>query len=484
MSENKIAHFADQSAKAFEIYSRTSLSERSQFLLSIVDSLENIKEELIETASQESNLPAGRITNEFGRTVNQIKLFANYITEGAYLEATVDHADPNRQPFPKPDIRRMLIPLGPVVVFGASNFPLAFSTIGGDSVSALAAGCTVIYKCHPAHPRTSNLVNNAIQQALENNGLPQDVFLHLELDHQESQLLITHPLVEAIGFTGSFKAGKLIFDLAQKREKPIPVYAEMGSVNPIFILENKAKENIEELAADYANSLCLGVGQFCTNPGLIFIPENVKEKFVIALSEKLSQVASQPMLTSQMAQDYQMKLKNYGDLDYGGNVTEIESGASPAIKVVDFNTWIQTPHYHEEVFGPFGMVITYGNTDDLPQIIKELEGQLTITLWATDDELSKDRWIVDQLQRKCGRLLFKGVPTGVEVGNAMQHGGPFPATTDSRSTSVGTYAIKRFLKPIAFQDCPDALLPEELKSANPLAIPRLEDGKFVINKKG
>jgi 2,5-dioxopentanoate dehydrogenase len=481
MSENKISQYVERSDKAFEIFNGVSINSRSKLLLSIVDSLNDIKEEIIEIASTETNLPIGRLQNEFGRTINQIKLFVNYIADGAYLEATIDHSDAERQPFPKPDIRRMLVPLGLVVVFGASNFPLAFSTIGGDSVSALAAGCTVIYKCHPGHPRTSRLVAGAIARALKSNDLPADTFLHLELDHEESQSLIMQPLVEAIGFTGSFKAGKLIYDLAQKREKPIPVYAEMGSVNPIFILEDKAKENTEELAANWANSLCLGVGQFCTNPGLIFIPEGFKDNFVTSLQQKLDEVVSQPMLTPQIAEAYHLKLKTYGDLDLGQSKSDSGLNASPAIKVVDFTDWIKTPYYHEEVFGPFGMVVTYGSIQDLYEIIKALEGQLTITLWATDQELTRNRDIIDRLMRKCGRLLFKGVPTGVEVGHAMQHGGPFPSTTDSRSTSVGTFAIKRFLKPIAFQDCPDALLPEELKSSNPLGLIRVEEGKVVNN---
>lgn len=482
MIENNISEMISQSALAFDTYSKTTISKRAAFLLSIVASLEQIKEQIISTASEESNLAIGRINNEYGRTVNQIKLFADYIKEGSYLEATIDYADPDRQPMPKSDIRRMLVPLGPVVIFGASNFPLAFSTIGGDTVSALASGCTVLYKCHPGHPRTSKLVSGAIAKALEDTGLPEDTFIHMELDNEESQAVVMHPLVEGIGFTGSYKAGKLIYDLTQKREKPIPVYAEMGSVNPIFLLEKKSEINIEELALKYANSLTLGVGQFCTNPGIIFIPERVKDTFVNVLSTELSKVIPQAMLTSQIAHDYHRKLKNYTPLNYGHGAYVNENLASPAIKIVEAETWVNEPKYHEEVFGPYGLVITYGKNEDLDELIKGLEGQLTITLWATEEELVQNKWIMDQLQRKCGRLLFKGVPTGVEVGYAMQHGGPFPATTDSRSTSVGIYAIKRFLKPIAFQDCPEILLPEELQSENPLAISRLENGKYIIKK--
>jgi len=480
MSKDRISTYVKRSDEAFGIYNRISISARSKFLMSIVDSLNRIKDEIIEVASKETNLPAGRLQNEFGRTVNQITLFANHLSDGSYLEATIDQSDPDRQPFPKPDIRRMLMPLGPVVVFGASNFPLAFSTIGGDSVSALAAGCSVIYKSHPGHPRTSKLVDRAISHALKSNDLPLDTFIHLELSNEESQSLIMDPLVEAVGFTGSYKAGKLIYNLAQKREKPIPVYAEMGSVNPIFAFEKHLRQNIEALATNYANSLCLGVGQFCTNPGLIFIPKTVKEEFVSILREKLGAVSSQPMLTSQIAQDYHHKISRYGDLDHGAVAQEEEPNASPAIKVVTADDWIDTPHYHEEVFGPFGMVIYYGSTADLERVADHLEGQLTITVWASDEELVDNKPLVNKLQRKCGRLLFKGVPTGVEVGHAMQHGGPFPATTDSRTTSVGTFAIKRFLRPIAFQDCPDALLPDELKESNPTGVVRMVDGKIDI----
>ncbi|KEO71904.1 aldehyde dehydrogenase (NADP(+)) [Anditalea andensis] len=480
MSKYSISTMVEWSDKAFERYGQSTIATRSKFLLSIIESLTDKKEIIIEVAVQETHLPAVRLQNEFGRTVNQIKLFATSILNGTYLEATIDPGDPHRQPFPKPDIRRLLIPIGPVVVFGASNFPLAFSTIGGDAVSALAAGCTVIYKSHPAHPQTSKLVFEAISEALKKNGLPLDTFIHLELSNEESQSLIMHPLVEAIGFTGSYTAGKLIYDLVQKRDKPIPVFAEMGSVNPIMVLVQKIREDMEELASSYASSLCLGVGQFCTNPGLIFIPETEKETFVALLREKLSAVTPQPMLTSQIAKDYHRKLSEFGKLDFGNGISEVSIDALPAIKVVDSDTWINTPLYHQEVFGPFGMVVTYNSTDDLADITKHLEGQLTITLWATEEELVQHKGIIHSLLRKCGRLLFKGVPTGVEVGHAMQHGGPFPATTDSRSTSVGTFAIKRFLKPIAFQDCPEALLPEELKDDNPLKVVRMVDGEMNL----
>jgi 2,5-dioxopentanoate dehydrogenase len=476
MTQEKIGGLVERSHEAFQTYSQLPIQKRSDFLFAIVDALNRKKEDIIDTAVAESHLPKGRITGELTRTVNQIKLFANYIKDGAYLEATIDHGDPDRQPQPKPDIRRMLLPMGPVVVFGASNFPLAFSTIGGDSVSALAAGCSVIYKCHPGHPETSKLVNVAVEEAVQNSNLPEGVFLHVELDNEGSQQLVQHPLVEAVGFTGSFKAGKLLYDLAQQRPKPIPVYAEMGSVNPVFLFEEKAQGNIESFASLYCNSLCLGAGQFCTNPGLIFIPESVSDSFLANLREKLTLVEAQPMLHSQIARSFRDKVKSLGEVDYQGEIVEDELNVAPVVKVVNAEEWLSDPANQEEVFGPFGMVVTYSEKQDLHRIVGMLDGQLTITLWATAQELEGEVGLLAELQRKCGRLLFGGVPTGVEVGFAMHHGGPFPATTDSRSTSVGVYAIKRFLRPLAFQDWPDPLLPEALKEGNPLGIPRTEDG--------
>ncbi|WP_245949444.1 aldehyde dehydrogenase (NADP(+)) [Echinicola strongylocentroti] len=471
----------NQSEAAFEQYKTTSLADRASFLRVIAEQLEAVKETLIPTACAESNLPEGRITGELGRTTGQIRLFATYVEEGTWLEATIDHADPDRAPVPKPDLRRMLVPLGPVAVFGASNFPLAFSTAGGDSISALAAGCTVVYKGHPGHPKTSLMVFEAIQKAITEAGFPEGVFQHIEGGIAEGQALVQHPAVKAVGFTGSFKGGKALFDLANDRSTPIPVYAEMGSINPIIAFE-KALEQQAKVAGQYAQSLTLGAGQFCTNPGVIFVPSSIAESFAQHVGKALADTAGQEMLHEGIQTAYNEsldKLANAGGLHWIQKAAGKETG-HPALALTDLDTWIREEALQEEVFGPFGIVVAYDSKEALLQAARSLQGQLTITLWASDEELSSQGALISALQEKCGRLLFGGVPTGVEVGHAMQHGGPYPATTDSRSTSVGVYAIKRFARPFAFQNCPDSLLPEVLKEANPLGIVRTVDGVFSI----
>ncbi|WP_186755484.1 aldehyde dehydrogenase (NADP(+)) [Echinicola salinicaeni] len=477
MQINKVL---EQSAQAFTTYKKTSLAERASFLRNMAASLGEIKEELIPTACEESHLPEGRITGELGRTTGQINLFADYIEEGSWLEATIDHGNPDRTPVPKPDLRRYLVPIGPVVVFGASNFPLAFSTAGGDTVSALAAGCPVVYKGHPSHPKTSLLVYGAIKKALEKSGLPTAVFQHVEGGIKEGQDLVKHPLTKAVGFTGSFKGGKALFDLANSREEPIPVYAEMGSTNPIFVTE-KPLGDLDKLAALYAQSLTMGVGQFCTNPGVIFIPEKFAQRFAQTAGEKLEAIEGQTMLNAGIQRVYSESLSEMEKLStvtWSKKAEQSDKGY-PALALTDTTSWLADKSLQEEVFGPFGIVVSYNSQEELMEVAQSLQGQLTITLWADQSELVGQDDLISTLQEKCGRLLFGGVPTGVEVGYAMQHGGPYPSTTDSRTTSVGVYAIKRFVRPFALQNCPDELLPEALKEANPLGIPRTMDGKLV-----
>ncbi|MBD8491325.1 aldehyde dehydrogenase (NADP(+)) [Echinicola sp. CAU 1574] len=477
----QIDQVLNQSTKAFKKYKNTSLKERANFLKEVVSCLEEVKEELVPIACEESHLPEGRISGEFGRTTGQIKLFASYIEEGSYLEATVDHGDPARTPAPKPDLRRFLVPIGPVAVFGASNFPLAFSTIGGDSVSALASGCTVVYKGHPSHPKTSLLVFGAIQKALEKSDLPKGVFQLVEGGIEEGQALVKHPLTKAVGFTGSFKGGKALFDLANNREEPIPVYAEMGSTNPIFVTEGMLYGDIERLASQYAQSLTMGVGQFCTNPGIIFIPEKYAHNFAEKAGAVLESIDGQTMLNGGIQKAYSSALGDLAQseaLSWSKKATDTGLG-EPALAMTNVQDWLANKSFQEEVFGPFGIVVSYRNQEELHDVAEQLQGQLTITLWAEEKELKELGELISQLQEKCGRLLFGGVPTGVEVGYAMQHGGPYPSTSDSRSTSVGVYAIKRFLRPLALQNCPDRLLPEALKESNPLGIPRVVDGKLV-----
>lgn len=463
-------------------YTTISSQKRAEFLEHIALGLEEQKAEIIPIACQESNLPEGRITGELGRTISQIRLFVELLKEGSWVEAVIDHGDPLRSPIPKPDIRKMLIALGPVVVFGASNFPLAFSTAGGDTISALAAGCPVIYKGHPAHPQTSRLVALLIQQAAIRVNLPSGTFIHVEGGVEEGQALVKHPLVKAVAFTGSFAGGKALFDLAQQRDEPIPVFAEMGSVNPIFVLDSKLRNDINSLAKQFVSSLTLGVGQFCTNPGLLIVPSNQSSEFAELIRQELSEVPPSPMLHSGIASSYYHSLNEFGkrsELDW----IQISSSkdvikALPAMARINARDWLKDEIFQQEIFGPAAIMVEYEGLEELHAIAEALHGQLTITLWAEEGELLQHKHLIHLLREKCGRLLFKGVPTGVEVGYAMQHGGPFPATTDSRTTSVGVYAIKRFVRPIAYQDMPVTLLPEELREGNPLGIWRWVDGEY------
>ena len=353
----------------------------------------------------------------------------------------------------------MLSPLGPVVVFGASNFPLAFSTAGGDTISALAAGCPVIYKAHPAHPETPKKVADCIHQAILKSSLPSGIFSHVEGGIDIGQELVKHPLAKAVGFTGSHKGGKALFDLANQREEPIPVYAEMGSVNPIFCFKEKLANQLEPLAKAFVGSLTLGVGQFCTNPGLIFVPKAQAKAFEKAISDELNDIASAPMLHPGIAQAY------YDSIQYLQSREELRwvkvadpqhlINGSTALAEIKASDWLKDTVFQKEVFGAFAMMVVYENQDELLEIAKHLHGQLTITIWAENHELQDQLFLLNLLEEKCGRLLFKGVPTGVEVGFAMQHGGPYPSTTDARGTSVGAYAIKRFARTTQLTCKPD-----------------------------
>lgn len=467
---------------AFLTYKHLSGAKKADFLEKIAEILEENRSAIVLMAIRESNLPEGRINGELGRTTGQIKLFANLVREGSWVEATIDPAIPDRAPLPRADIRRMLTPLGPVVVFGASNFPLAFSTAGGDTISALAAGCPVIYKGHPAHPDTSKFVGNCISQALAKSDLPAGIFTHVEGGVKMGQDLVKHPVAKAVGFTGSYHAGKSLFNIASNRDEPIPVYAEMGSVNPIFALPQRLANELVPLAQNFVSSLTLGAGQFCTNPGLIFVPRSLSDRFKNAVSEAIQEVNPSPMLHEGIAESY---YKSLTELQLRSELNWIKVpdakhliNASPALAEITTTNWLQDELFQEEVFGSFALMVIYDDEVELLEVAKKLKGQLTITLWGDTAELQSQQALLGLLEEKCGRLLFTGVPTGVEVGYAMQHGGPFPATTDSRSTSVGAHAIKRFARPIAFQDMPESLLPAELKDANPLGIMRQVNGNW------
>jgi acyl-CoA reductase-like NAD-dependent aldehyde dehydrogenase len=468
--------------EAFLFYKNLSGKEKGAFLETLAETLEAYREDIVPLAVQESNLPEGRINGELGRTTGQIRLFANLVEEGSWVEAAIDPAMPDRAPLPRADIRRMLTPLGPVVVFGASNFPLAFSTAGGDTISAFAAGCPVVYKAHPAHPETSKKVAACIHEAILKCGLPKALFTHVEGGISEGQELVKHPLAKAVAFTGSHLGGKSLYDLANNREEPIPVFAEMGSVNPIFCFPKKLEKNTEALAKAFVASLTLGAGQFCTNPGLIFVPKAQAKAFENAISAELKDIAAAPMLHPGIAQAY------YDAIQFLESKEELRwvkvadpkhlINGSTALAEIKASNWLKDKVFQKEVFGAFAMMVVYENDLELVEIAKHLHGQLTITVWAEEDELKTQLYLINLLEEKCGRLLFKGVPTGVEVGYAMQHGGPYPSTTAPNSTSVGAFAIKRFARPIAFQDMPQELLPDALRDGNPLGIWRMVNGNW------
>lgn len=469
--------------EAFLFYKNLSGKEKGAFLDTLADILESNRPDIVPLAVKESNLPEGRINGELGRTTGQIRLFANLVKEGSWVEATIDPALPDRTPLPRADIRRFLTPIGPVVVFGASNFPLAFSTAGGDTISALAAGCSVIYKAHPAHPETSRKVADCIHQAILKCGLPSALFTHVEGGIAEGQALVKHPIAKAVAFTGSHQGGKALFDLANQRENPIPVYAEMGSVNPVFCFPHKLQRENDALAKAFVGSLTLGAGQFCTNPGLIFVPESQATSFEQAITAELKDIAGAPMLHPGIAQAY------YDSIQFLESREELRwikvadpkhlINGSTALAEIKAADWLKDALFQKEVFGAFALMVVYQSEDELLEIAKHLHGQLTITVWGDADELQNQLFLLNLLEEKCGRLLFKGVPTGVEVGHAMQHGGPYPSTSDSRSTSVGAHAIKRFARPIAFQDMPSHLLPDALRDDNPIGIWRMVNGVYT-----
>ena len=466
---------------AFTRYREVSPAQKADFIDAIADEIMNLGEVLVERACGESGLPAGRIQGERGRTCNQLKLFANLVREGSWVNAVIDTAQPDRAPIPKPDLRKMQAPLGPVVVFGASNFPLAFSTAGGDTASALAAGCPVIVKGHESHLGTNELISRAILKAAEKTNMPEGVFSMVNGGIPIGQQLVKHPDVKAVGFTGSLRGGRALFDLAAQREEPIPVYAEMGSINPTFLLPEKLAENPKALGESLAASVTLGVGQFCTNPGLLIgIASEALSTFSQSLSDSLQGVAG-TMLNEKIAQTYSKhKAGLFSELSAedataDGDTSGAKGHAATAtVSAVDF---IANPRLHEEIFGPFTLLVVCQNMGEMIGVAMSLQGQLTGTLVATENDLSQNDTVVKTLQDKVGRILFNGVPTGVEVCPAMHHGGPYPASTNGKYTSVGTDAIERFTRPICFQNWPDAQLPEALQSGNPLGIWRLVNGE-------
>lgn len=482
-SEKEIWQAIEKAAEAFEVYRRKTGAERAAFLEAIGDEILGLGDDLITRCMEETGLPEARLKGERGRTVGQLRLFASYIRDGSWVDARVDTADPSRTP-PKADIRSMQKALGPVGVFGASNFPLAFSVAGGDTTSALAAGCPVVFKAHPAHPGTCEMVGLAIVAAARRTGMPEGTF---SMVHGKSNAvglaIVRHSLIKAIGFTGSYRGGKALFDVANSRPVPIPVYAEMGSTNPVFILPGAMRERDEAIAKELAASVTLGVGQFCTNPGLVFYQPDGKRAFAQELARSLEATAPGVMLTSYIQEAYQAGVEK---LSKTKGVDTVLRGKAPSpgcyapahLFQSTAETFLKDHSLEEEVFGPSTLAVTADDREQLLRVARQLTGHLTATIHATEEDLAAYSDLIAILEQKVGRLIINGYPTGVEVTHAMVHGGPYPATTDSRSTSVGTDAIKRFSRPVCYQNFPQSLLPDELKDSNPLNIWRMVNGKW------
>jgi len=468
--------------QAFPTYRATSLAARSTFLTTVADNIDALGETLVSRVVAETGIPEPRVKMELGRTTNQLRLFASVVAAGRFLGSRLDTPDPSRSPLPKPDLRQRKIPLGPVAVFSASNFPLAFSVAGGDTASALAAGAPVVVKAHSAHPGTSELVGRAIRAAVAEHNLPEGVFSLLFGDGRNlGTALVKHPRIAAVGFTGSRSGGLALVAAAASRPVPIPVYAEMSSVNPVIVLPGALSSAGASLGTAFVTSLTTSAGQLCTNPGLVFAVGDATE-FLAAAGEAVGAAPGAAMLTTNIQQSYVDGVNRLVDL---AGVTEVAAGGvDPAVNacgqarlfVTDGDTFLAEPALQEEVFGATSLVVRVKDTAQLEQILDTLEGQLTATVHAAETDHDTAAALLPRLELLAGRVLFGGWPTGVEVGHAVVHGGPFPATSAPATTSVGTLAIERWLRPVAYQNVPNTVLPEELRDGNPLGVPRLRDG--------
>jgi len=474
-----------ESWKAFHQYRRLSVKQRADFMRMIASELDALGDAVINVAMTETNLPEARLRNERARTIFQLQSYADACERGEWLEARIDTAIPDKTP-PKPDIRKMLIPMGPVVVFGASNFPFAYSTAGGDTACAFAAGCPVIVKAHPAHAETSEMVGKAISLAATKCNMPDGIFAHVHgAGFEVGKALVTHAFTKAVGFTGSYGGGKALFDWANQRKEPIPVFAEMGSVNPVFLLPEKLQQSAGDIAKMYAGSITLGTGQFCTNPGLIIgVQSPALDEFIAALGNEIRQVTPGTMLHPGIAKAYQEKrataIAQAGVDTIAVSTTEGKTNQGiPTVASATGQAFLNNPVLHQEVFGPYSIVIKCTDMKEMIEAVRHTEGQLTSTLMATETDMRNHDELVESVKNICGRFILNGVPTGVEVCLSMQHGGPFPATTDSRFTSVGADGIKRFARPLSFQGWPDSLLPDELKNGNPLKIWRTVNDRLT-----
>ncbi|PLZ02997.1 aldehyde dehydrogenase (NADP(+)) [Burkholderia sp. WAC0059] len=471
---------------AFDPFRQLPDERRAAFLERIAQGLVDLGDTLIERAQLESGLPKARLEGERMRTAGQLRLFASLVRDGRWHGAVIDPAQPERTPLPRPDLRQRRIGLGPVAVFGASNFPLAFSVAGGDTASALAAGCPVVAKAHPAHLGTSELVARAVQQAARDTGMPEGVFSLVVGDgNWIGEALVSHPAIQAVGFTGSRQGGLALQRIAQARREPIPVYAEMSSINPVFLLPAALDARGEQIARDFVDSLVLGAGQFCTNPGIVVgLKGAALDAFCTTASAALAAKAATTMLTPGIHRAYGAGVERLRALP---GVTRLAEGqpaqgrhdAQPALFRTDALAFLADPRMEDEIFGPSSLVVVCDDLAEVHAVARHLSGQLTATLQYDAGDRESARQLLPTLERKVGRILFNGFPTGVEVSYAMVHGGPFPATSDSRTTSVGAAAIDRFLRPVCYQAVPDDLLPEALQERNPLGIWRLRDGQLV-----
>jgi alpha-ketoglutaric semialdehyde dehydrogenase len=457
--------------------------ERAKFLRAIADNIEALGDALLERASLETALPTTRFAGERARTCGQLRMFADLLDEGSWVDASIDHAIPDRQPVPKPDLRAMLRPLGPVAVFCASNFPLAYSVAGGDTASALAAGCPVIVNAHIAHPGTAELVGSAVSKAAKECSMPEGVFsLLFSSSYEIGQALVKHPAIKAIGFTGSRRGGRALMNIAAARPEPIAVYTEMSSVNPTFILPNAIKERGDAIASGLHASVTGGAGQFCTKPGLVFVPSDDRARpFASRFKELMTATAASPLLTAGIQTSYkkgsqqrQSEVQEY----FEHNDSHLPGfSVNPSVFETTAIQYLNKPDLNEEIFGPTTLLIQSDEHKELLNIARSLEGQLTASVHGTEEDLREYADLIDILETKVGRLIFNGFSTGVEVCPSMVHGGPYPATSDGRSTAVGTRAIRRFCRLICYQNFPESALPDELKEGNPLGISRLVDGK-------
>jgi NADP-dependent aldehyde dehydrogenase len=469
--------------EAFASYGTSTPAARAAFLRAIAERLEAARETIVPAAMEESGLPKNRLHSELGRTTGQLQLFADVAADGSWVDARIDTAEPDRKPIPKPDVRSMRRPLGPVAIFGASNFPLAFSVAGGDTASALAAGNTVVVKAHPAHPATSELAGAAIAAAAESCGLPAGVFSLLFDDgFGVGEALVRHPLIRAVGFTGSRAGGEALARLGAARPQPIPVFAEMGSVNPVLVLLGALRERGDALADGLHASFTMGTGQFCTNPGVVLVPTGRDgDAFAQRLAERTRETPGGTMLTPRIASAYTAGQDRLRRLDARllaeGAAPSSAAGGRAAVWEVDASAAVVNRALTEEVFGPSTLLVRYDNERDLARLLEGMDGQLTATVLSGAGELDAHGDLLRLLESKAGRVVFDQFPTGVEVCAAMVHGGPVPATSDGRTTSVGTRAIERFTRLAAYQNAPAAVLPQELKDSNPYGLTRLVNGR-------